>query len=324
MEKLLVTYSPHAKSNATTRRIMLNVVIALIPALVCAVIFFGFRALFLTCVSVLACMVFEYLSRRVMKKDNTIGDLSAVVTGILVAFNVPVTLPVWMLIIGDFVAIVVVKQMFGGLGQNFANPAIVARIVLLVSFPAQMTTWVASGFNSFLVSSDVVTTATPLSDVVTSATPNSGIEAPSLLDMFLGSTAGSLGETAAAALILGGLYLIIRRIINPITPIAYIGTVFLFTWALGMDPVYQILGGGVMLGAFFMLTDYSTSPSTTVGKLIFAVGCGVITVAIRAFGSYPEGVSFAILLMNILVPYIDKATKLRPFGRVKPAKEGKA
>lgn len=297
---------------------MLNVVIALIPALVCAVIFFGFRALMLTCVSVLACVLFEYLVRKLMKRDNTIGDLSAVVTGVFVAFNVPVTLPIWMLIIGDFVAIVIAKQMFGGIGQNFANPAILARIVLLVSFPAQMTTWVPPYFNSFLVPADVVTTATPLADITNTET------LPSMLDMFLGARAGSLGETAALALLIGGLYLIVRRIINPIIPIAYIGTVFLFTWALGLDPVYQILAGGVMLGGFFMLTDYSTSPSTRLGKLIFAVGCGIITVVIRVFGSYPEGVSFAILLMNILVPYIDKATRLKPFGKVKPAKEGKA
>ncbi len=320
MEKLLVTYSPHVKSSVTTRKIMLNVVLAMVPALVCAVIFFGFRALMLTCVSVLACVLFEYLARRVMKRDNTIGDLSAVVTGVLVAFNVPVTLPVWMLIIGDFVAIVVAKQMFGGIGQNFANPAILARIVLLVSFPAQMTTWVAPGYNSFLVPADVVTTATPLADI----SAGNVTALPSMMDMFLGARAGSLGETAALALLIGGLYLICRRIINPITPVAYIGTVFLFTWALGLDPVYQILAGGVMLGAFFMLTDYSTSPSTTLGKLIFAVGCGVLTVVIRVFGSYPEGVSFAILLMNILVPYIDKATKLKPFGKVKVVKEGKA
>ena len=318
MEKLLVTYSPHRKSGVTTRSIMLNVVIALIPALVCAVIFFGFRALMLTCVSVLACVLFEYLVRKLMKRDNTIGDLSAVVTGVLVAFNVPVTLPIWMLIIGDFVAIVIAKQMFGGIGQNFANPAILARIVLLVSFPAQMTTWVPPYFNSFLVPADVVTTATPLADITNTET------LPSMLDMFLGARAGSLGVTAALALLIGGLYLIVRRIINPIIPIAYIGTVFLFTWALGLDPVYQILAGGVMLGGFFMLTDYSTSPSTRLGKLIFAVGCGIITVVIRVFGSYPEGVSFAILLMNILVPYIDKATRLKPFGKVKPAKEGKA
>ena len=318
MEKLLVTYSPHRKSGVTTRSIMLNVVIALIPALVCAVIFFGFRALMLTCVSVLACVLFEYLVRKLMKRDNTIGDLSAVVTGVLVAFNVPVTLPIWMLIIGDFVAIVIAKQMFGGIGQNFANPAILARIVLLVSFPAQMTTWVPPYFNSFLVPADVVTTATPLADITNTET------LPSMLDMFLGARAGSLGETAALALLIGGLYLIVRRIINPIIPIAYIGTVFLFTWALGLDPVYQILAGGVMLGGFFMLTDYSTSPSTRLGKLIFAVGCGIITVVIRVFGSYPEGVSFAILLMNILVPYIDKATRLKPFGKVKPAKEEKA
>lgn len=317
MEKLLVTYSPHLKSNITTRKVMLNVVIALMPALVCAVIFFGFRALMLTCVSVLACVLFEYLIRRIMKRDNTIGDLSAVVTGVLVAFNVPVTMPVWMLVIGDFVAIVVAKQMFGGIGQNFANPAILARIVLLVSFPAQMTTWVAPYFNSFFVPADVVTTATPLADITNTET------LPSLLDMFLGARAGSLGETAALALLIGGLYLIIRRIISPIIPVAYIGTVFLFTWALGYDPVYQILAGGVMLGAFFMLTDYSTSPTTRSGKLIFAVGCGIITVVIRIFGSYPEGVSFAILLMNILVPYIDKATRLKPFGKLKPVKEAK-
>ena len=304
----------------TTQKIMLNVIIALIPALICSVLFFGFRALLLTCVSVLACVLLEYLSRLIMKRENTISDLSAVVTGILIAFNVPVTLPIWMIVVGDFFAIVVAKQMFGGIGQNFANPAILARIVMLVSFPAQMTSWVAPGFQSFLVPADVVTTATPLAELANAETET----LPSLLDLFLGNCPGSLGETAAIALLIGGIYLVIRRIINPITPLAFLGTIFVFSWILGYDPVYQILAGGAMLGGIFMLTDYATSPVTRTGKLIFAVGAGFITVVIRAFGSYPEGVSFAILLMNILVPYIDKATRLKPFGVVKPAKEARA
>ncbi|SCK04557.1 Na(+)-translocating NADH-quinone reductase subunit B [uncultured Clostridium sp.] len=304
MEKLIVTSSPHVKSSTTTSTIMRDVIIALIPALIASNIIFGLRAGLVTAVCVASCVGFEYLSRRIMNKKNTISDLSAVVTGIILAFNLPSTMPLWMCVIGSFVAIVIVKQLFGGIGQNFANPAITARIVLLVSFGTQMTNWAAP---KIVAVADAVSGATPMAQIAAGETPN-------LLNMFLGTTGGSLGETSALALLLGGIYLVYRKVINPIIPVAFIGTVFAFTAVLGVNPLAQILGGGLFLGAIFMATDYSTSPVTNMGKLIFGIGCGLITVLIRVFGSYPEGVSFAILLMNILVPYIDKATRLKALG----------
>lgn len=304
MEKLIVTSSPHVKSNTTTSTIMRDVIIALIPALIASNIIFGLRAGLVTAVCVASCVGFEYLSRRIMNKKNTISDLSAVVTGIILAFNLPSTMPLWMCVIGSFVAIVIVKQLFGGIGQNFANPAITARIVLLVSFGTQMTNWVAP---KIVAAADAVTGATPMAQLAAGETPN-------LLNMFLGTTGGSLGETSALALLIGGIYLVVRKVISPIIPVAFIGTVFVFSAALGVNPLAQILGGGLFLGAIFMATDYATSPVTNMGKLIFGIGCGFITVVIRVFGSYPEGVSFAILLMNILVPYIDKATRLKALG----------
>lgn len=304
MEKLIVTSSPHVKSSTTTSTIMRDVIIALIPALIASNIIFGLRAGLVTAVCVASCVGFEYLSRRIMNKKNTISDLSAVVTGIILAFNLPSTMPLWMCVIGSFVAIVIVKQLFGGIGQNFANPAITARIVLLVSFGTQMTNWAAP---KVLAVADAVSGATPMAQIAAGETPN-------LLNMFLGTTGGSLGETSALALLIGGIYLVYRKVINPIIPVAFIGTVFVFTAVLGVNPLAQILGGGLFLGAIFMATDYATSPVTNMGKLIFGIGCGFITVVIRVFGSYPEGVSFAILLMNILVPYIDKATKLKALG----------
>ena len=304
MEKLIVTSSPHVKSSTTTSTIMRDVIIALIPALIASNIIFGLRAGLVTAVCVASCVGFEYLSRRIMNKKNTISDLSAVVTGIILAFNLPSTMPLWMCVIGSFVAIVIVKQLFGGIGQNFANPAITARIVLLVSFGTQMTNWAAPKIAAV---ADAVSGATPMAQIAAGETPN-------LLNMFLGTTGGSLGETSALALLLGGIYLVYRKVINPIIPVAFIGTVFVFTAVLGVNPLAQILGGGLFLGAIFMATDYSTSPVTNMGKLIFGIGCGLITVLIRVFGSYPEGVSFAILLMNILVPYIDKATRLKALG----------
>ena len=304
MEKLIVTSSPHVKSSNTTSTIMRDVIIALIPALIASNIIFGLRAGLVTAVCVASCVGFEYLSRRIMKKSNTISDLSAVVTGIILAFNLPSTMPLWMCVVGSFVAIVIVKQLFGGIGQNFANPAITARIVLLVSFGTQMTNWAAPKIAAV---ADAVTGATPMAQIAAGETPN-------LLNMFLGTTGGSLGETSALALLIGGIYLVYRKVINPIIPVAFIGTVFVFTAILGVNPLAQILGGGLFLGAIFMATDYATSPVTNMGKLIFGIGCGLITVLIRVYGSYPEGVSFAILLMNILVPYIDKATKLKAVG----------
>ena len=288
---------------------MLNVIIALIPALIASVVIFGFRALLVTAVCVVSCVFFEYLYRTLMKKDNTTSDLSAIVTGMLLAFNLPVTIPIWMAVIGCFVSIVIVKQLFGGIGQNFANPAIVGRIVLFLSFSSAMSNWVEPFYYR---NAEAVTTATPLALLSDPAAA-----APDNLDLFLGINGGCLGETCALALLIGGVYLVIRRIINPMAPVAFIGTVFVGSFLLGLDPVAQILSGGLMLGAIFMATDYATTPVTFWGKLIFGVGCGLITLLIRNFASYPEGVSFAILLMNILTPYIEKVTRPRVFGGVK-------
>lgn len=298
MANYMITPSPHIASKDNTSTIMRDVIIALVPALIASVIVFGIRALIVTAVCVISCVVFEYLCRRLMKRDQTISDLSAVVTGMLLAFNLPVSIPLWIAVIGSFVAIVVVKQLFGGIGQNFANPALTARIVLFVSFASRMTHW-TEPFNI-----DAVSSATPLID----------IKGADTLSLFLGNVAGCLGETSALALLLGGAYLVIRKVIKPTIPVVYIGTVFVLSWAFGSDPVNQIFAGGLMIGAIFMATDYATSPMTTKGQIIYAVGCGLMTACIRVFGNYPEGVSFSILFMNILTPLIDRATKSKPFG----------
>lgn len=309
MEKLIVTPSPHIASNRTTAVIMRDVVIALIPALIASVIFFGPRALLVEGVCIASCILFEYGSRRLMKRENTVSDWSCVVTGLLLAFNLPVTIPLWIAVMGSFVAIVVVKQLFGGIGQNFANPAITARIVLFISFAAHMTNWMPPFFYQNKV--DAVTTATPLTDMANANT----------LDLFLGNVPGCLGETSALALLLGGIYLVCRKVISPAIPLSYLGTVFVLAACFGENPVNHIFAGGVMLGAIYMATDYSTSPMTTKGKIIFGFGCGLITICIRQFGNYPEGTSFAILFMNIVCPLIDRATKHHAFGVVK-AKKG--
>lgn len=307
MQKLTVSPSPHIRSSATTSGIMTHVLISLLPAAVAAAIIFGGRAMILMGFCVAACILWEKLFCLVTKRKDPTEDLSAAVTGLLLAFNLPPTLPLWMALIGCFVAIVITKQLFGGIGQNFANPAIVGRIVLMLSFPTAMTTWVAPFYYR---EERLVTSATPL---VTGK--------DSYKDLFLGLTGGCLGEVCAAALLLGGIYLIAVRVITPQAPIAFIGTVALFSFLVGEDPLYQILAGGVMLGAFFMATDYVTTPITGKGKFIFGVGCGLITCLIRFYASKPEGVSFAILLMNILVPYIDMATGSKPLGAKKPEKK---
>lgn len=310
MENLIVSPSPHQKSSMTTQKVMLHVIIALAPAIAASGIIFGLRAILLILLCAISCVFFEYLSRIVMKRSQTISDLSAIVTGILLAMNLPVTMPLWMAVIGSFVAIVIVKQLFGGLGQNFANPAIVGRIVLMLSFTTQMTTWVKPFFYK---TADLTTSPTPLS---------SSIEIlPSYKELFLGTTGGCLGETCALALLIGGLYLVVMKIISLSTPVAFIGSLAVLTFIAGGDPLYQILSGGVMIGAFFMATDYSTTPINNKGKIIFGIGCGAVTFLIRQYGSYPEGVSFSILLMNILTPYIDMATKTKPLGAKKLVKE---
>ncbi|HIU01739.1 MAG TPA: RnfABCDGE type electron transport complex subunit D [Candidatus Onthocola gallistercoris] len=310
--KLIVSSSPHLSGTVKTRNIMLDVIIALIPALIASVVYFGIRALIVVCVTVASCVIAEYICRKVMKRPVTIGDYSAIVTGILLAFNMPVGIPLWIAAIGGVVAIVVVKQMFGGLGHNFANPAITARIILMTSFPVRMTTWVAP---YSYITLDTTSTASPL------ALMESGNVAglPTYMQMFLGERAGCLGETCILALIIGGIYLIIRKVIAPTIPVVFIGTVFILMAILGQDPLMQILSGGLFLGAIFMATDYVTSPLTTKGKVIYAVGCGIITTLIRLFGSLPEGVSFSILLMNILTPHIENLTATKPFGTVKEA-----
>lgn len=298
-EKLIVSPSPHIRSEMTTAKIMGHVLIALCPALIASVIIFGIRALILTLVCIVTAVVWERLCNIIMKRPNSVGDLSAAVTGMILAFNLPVTLPYWMAGIGTFVAIVVVKQIFGGLGHNFANPAIVGRIVLMLSFPAAMSNWIMP----FCDKADIVTSATPL------VSGNA-----SYRELFLGTTGGCLGEVSAAALLLGGIYLFAMDIISPAAPLAFMGTVVAFSYVVGQDGLYQVLAGGVVLGAVFMATDYVTTPITTKGKIIFGIGCGIITCVIRFWGSFPEGVSFSILLMNIVTPYIDMFTKKKAVG----------
>lgn len=302
MSNLTVSTSPHIKSGASTNRIMLDVIIALLPAFVFSVVIFGGRAALIVCVCVAACVASEWIYQKLMKKPVTINDLSAVITGMLLAYNLPVGIPIWQAVFGSIVAIILVKQLFGGLGKNFANPAITARIIMFLAFSVSMTRF--SGI-------DALSGATPLTIIA------SGGRQPPLWDIVLGVREGCLGETSVIALFAGGVYLVARRVILPNTPIAFIATVFVFTAILGKQPVYQIFSGGLFIGAIFMATDYVTSPVTPWGKVIFGVGAGIITVVIRIYGAYPEGVSFSILLMNILTPYINRLTEHRPFGRVK-------
>ncbi|PWM39242.1 MAG: RnfABCDGE type electron transport complex subunit D [Clostridiales bacterium] len=317
-EKLIVKSSPHIKSPVNTQRIMLDVIIAMVPALLCSVFIFGFRALLLTVVCVFSCVVFEYASRALMKRENTISDLSAVVTGMLLAFNLPVTFPFWIAVIGSFFAIVIVKQLFGGIGQNFVNPAIAARVFLLISFATPMTDWVIPKLTNDGIA--LVSGATPLPLLA----QGKMLMMPPYHYMLFGLRGGCLGETAILALLLGGLYLIVRGVITPTIPVVYLGTVAVLSLLFGVDPIFHLLSGGVVLGAFFMATDYTTSPATERGKVIFAFGCGLITMLIRVFGSYPEGASFSILFMNILVPHINNLTRLTPFAAVKAQKKNKA
>ena len=320
MEKLIVSSSPHFNGGRTTQNIMLDVIIALVPAMVASVILFGFRAavVILTCVA--TCVLSEYLCRRVMKRPQTVCDLSCVVTGILLALNLPVTINPLIAVFGGVVAIVVVKQMFGGIGQNFVNPALTARIILLNSFPSRMTHWVQPF--DYTATADAITTATPLGILKEGA----GEALPSYLDLFLGNNAGCLGETCALAILIGGVYLIARRVISPVIPVTYLATAALFSALFGRDPLFDLLSGGLLLGAFFMATDYTTSPLYFWGRVVFAFGCGLITMVIREFGSLPEGVSYSIILMNILTPLLERAIKPRAFGsqRAPKGKKGGA
>lgn len=323
--KLTVSASPHVKSAETTTGIMLDVIIALIPAGIASIFVFGLKALAVIAVSVAACVLAEFLSRKAMKREQTIGDLSAVVTGLLLAYNLPATMPLWEVALGAVIAIVVVKQMFGGIGQNFVNPALLARIVLMSAFPARMSAGAMAGTNVIGWDVDAATGATPMGMISLADGLKDG--APSLMDMFIGTTSGCLGEVSALALMLGGLYLIIRKVISPIIPVAYIGTVAIITLIAFGDVnamLYEVLGGGLMIGAIFMATDYTTSPITNKGKWIYAICAGLLTCLIRLFGSLPEGVSFSIIIMNILVPHIENATKPTIFGTVKEKKNKEA
>ncbi len=331
--KLIATSNPHIRNHDTTRSIMLDVLSALLPALIWAVIRFGLEALVLTAVSAAGCVFFEWGYRKLMKKPASVGDLSAVVTGVLLSFVCPVTTPLWMILIGDFFAIVVVKQIFGGIGKNFLNPALAGRAFLLGSYAGLMTKWIAPGERAPLfqmgTTVDVVTAATPLAYMKTG--DMAGLTGTySLGDVFLGNVGGSMGEVSALLLLIGGGYLIFRKVISWHTPVAYIATVAVLTCLFpkaggGVEwMLYSLFGGGLMLGAIFMATDYATSPITKKGQLIYGIGCGVFTVFIRYFGSYNEGVCYSIMVMNCCTALIDKYVKPTRFGVVKSDKKGAA
>ena len=301
---LIVSTAPHIVSDDDTTKIMGTVLLALMPALVAGIYVFGMGALVRAIAGVLAAVFFEWAYNMLTHKRQTIGDLSAAVTGLLIAFNVPSTIPVWEIVLACFVAIFIVKQLYGGIGKNFVNPAITARIFLFISFASSMSTWPLPKMNQ---TADAVTGATPLGLLAEGSS-----ELPSNMEMFLGFIGGSMGEVSAIALLIGGIFLIWRKVISPIIPCAFIGTVFLIaliyykgSFSMGL---FHIFAGGVMLGAFFMATDYVTTPKLPLGKLLFGIGCGFITMLIRLWGSYPEGVSFSILLMNIMTPLINRLT----------------
>ena len=323
MDKLIVSTSPHFRSKTTTSSIMRDVIIALLPAAVAGVVFFGMKALLIIAVCTGTCVASEFLFNLIAKKKQTVGDLSAIVTGLLLALNLSTNVSIWQCVVGSIFAIIVVKCLFGGIGHNFANPAISARVLLLVAFSGS----VAGGASTNFV--EVVGGATPLSLMQENLAGGMPVldGAPSLFNMFIGNIGGAIGETCAPALLLGFLYLLLRKVIKWHTPVIFVGTVFVFSFIyslIGKMPLtfalYEILGGGLLLGAIFMATDYSTTPINDRGKALFALGCGMITCLIRFFGDYPEGVSFAILLMNILAPLIEKVTAKRPFGGKKNAK----
>ena len=324
--KLIASSSPHIRSVENTRSIMLDVIIAMLPALFWAIYNFGFKALLSVVVSVVACLFWEWLYRKLLKKPQSIGDLSAVVTGMLLAFVCPPELPWWALVIGAFFSIVVVKQLYGGIGCNFLNPALAGRAILLASYATAMTTWTLPSSKL----DTVVSTATPLT-IMKEGTVEKFTELTtnySVADMFIGRVGGSLGEVSALALLLGGAWLLIRKVISWHTPVAFIGTVAILTLIsapAGIDNVqymlYNVFGGGLMLGAIFMATDYATSPVTKPGQLIFGIGCGLITCFIRRFGSYPEGVCYSILIMNCTTWLLDKYIRPTIYGAVKKEKK---
>ncbi len=321
--ELTISSSPHAHSRTSTRTIMRDVLIALLPALCGSVYFFGLRALAVTLVSVVACVLFEKLWCRLMKQDDKTYDLSACVTGVLLAFVCPPTIAYWQIILGDLFAIIVVKMLFGGIGRNLFNPALASR-AFLFSWPAAMSTWVKVGWENradVFIKADIVTSATPLAAMHQGQMPEE-----SVLDLFLGNVGGCIGETSALLLLIGFGYLLIRKIITPRIPLCFIGTVaaLTFLFPMGNDRLLwsasQVLSGGLLLGAIFMATDYVTSPITKWGQAIYGIGCGLLTVAIRYFGSYNEGVSYAILVMNACVVLLDRIGRPKKFGAVRKEK----
>ena len=320
--KLIVSSSPHVRSNEDTSYIMKQVIIALLPAAVAGVYFFRLNALSAMFFCILGTVGTEFLYQKFTKQKSTIGDFSAVVTGLLLAFNVPASLPWWMCLVGGIFAILVVKMVFGGIGCNFVNPALAGRAFLLASFPVAMTAWTQPGVNWIGKNLDAVTTATPLSFLKNGAAGLADLSSNgiSLADMMIGNIGGCIGETSAILLLLGGVYLMYKGIINYVIPVFYIATVFILTFLLGgfniTFAIYQLFAGGLMLGGFFMLTDYTTSPMTKKGQIIYAVLAGLITTVIRMYGGYPEGVSYSILLVNCLAPLIDKFVRNRVFGEV--------
>lgn len=303
-----VSSSPHIKSNDSVQGIMRDVIIALLPATFAGIYFFGMQAFLVTLVSVLSCIAAEALWQKLTHRKITIGDLSAVVTGLLIAFNLPAAVPLWLPAVGGFFAIIIVKQFFGGIGQNIMNPALAARAFLLASWPVHMTNFTVDG----------VSTATALGIL-----KGGQGELPSLMNIFIGNVGGCIGETSVIALLIGAAYLLYKKIISWHIPVTYIGSVFILTFILGRNglmtgnALYEVLAGGLFLGAFFMETDYTTSPMAKKGQLIFGLGCGVLTTIIRLYGGYAEGVSYSILIMSLFVPFIDKFTALRIFGEVK-------
>ena len=325
---LTISGSPHVNSDLSVKKIMWGVVIALVPTMLVSFWYFGLGAIIITLSSVLACVLFEYLIQKYMLKQTpTVSDGSAVITGILLALNVPSNLPIWMIIIGALVAIGVAKMTYGGLGKNPFNPALIGRVFLLISFPVDMTSWPLPSVNRTAIF-DAITGPTALGTIKEGVAKGESIQQlmhniPSYTDMLLGNMGGSLGEVSAIAIILGGLFMLFRKIITWHIPVSFLLTVFVFTGILFemdntkyVDPVFHLLTGGLMLGAIFMATDMVTSPMSKAGMLIFGFGCGLLTVLIRVWGSYPEGVSFAILIMNALVPLINKGFKPKKFGEV--------
>lgn len=310
MKFLKMRSSPHVHTSLTTGKIMLDVILALLPALVWSFYIFGLRALLLTLVSVVSCVAFEFLYRKLMRKPSTISDFSAVVTGILLAFCLPVGMPYWTVVAGAFFAIVIVKQLYGGIGKNVVNPALAARVFMFMSFSSQMT-----DFSGEAAANDAVAGATPLVNLQQGKIPDQ-----SLLDMFLGDKPGCIGEVSVTLLVLGGLYLLLKKVITWHIPVTYIATVAVISFIFPTGDfssaefvAYELCSGGLILGAFFMATDYATSPVTKKGRIIYGIGCGLITMFIRYFG-YPEGVSFAILIMNLFTLILDKVTIPTKFG----------